>query len=100
RVKRIKWHCRTSFFLLLISFAHGIMLPFSPHAAAQRGLAPGTSAFIVLGILGYIGWQQVPLKKKLGAKRWRMIHLILTILVVIIVIAHAVMDGTDFAWLR
>lgn len=100
KAKRTKWHCRISLLLLLISFIHGILMPFSPHAATLRGLVPGTSAFMILGFLGYIGWQQKPLKKRWGNNRWCRIHLILTILVVIVVIAHALMDGTDFSWLR
>jgi hypothetical protein len=97
---RVKWHCRVSLILILFSLIHGLMLPFSPHSSSLRGLLPGTLALICFGILGYIGWQQKPLKKRWGIERWRMMHLILTITVVVIVLVHALMDGSDFAWLR
>jgi hypothetical protein len=98
--KRVKWHCRSSQGLLFISLIHGILLPFSPHASTLRGLLPGATALIIMGFLGYIGWKQSTLRKSWGNERWKRIHLILSIMAVVIVIAHAVLDGTDFAWLR
>ncbi len=98
--KRVKWHCRISFVLILLSFVHGIMLPFSPHASTLRGLALGSFAFIVLCALGFNGLYQKSLIHRWSAKNWSRAHLVLTILVVIIVIVHAALDGTDFAWLR
>jgi hypothetical protein len=98
--KRVKWHCRISQGILGISLIHGILLPFSPHASNLRGLLPGTSAFLIMGVLGYVGWKQNVLRPRWGNDRWKRVHLILSILAVIIVIAHAFMDGTDFAWLR
>ncbi|UCG70875.1 MAG: ferric reductase-like transmembrane domain-containing protein [Thermoplasmata archaeon] len=98
--KRVKWHCRVSLILIIFSLIHGVMLPYSPHASSLRGLVPGTLAMICFGILGYIGWQQKPLKKRWGVENWRRLHLILTIAVVVIVLVHAIMDGSDFAWLR
>lgn len=100
KANRTKWHCRISLLLLLTSFIHGLLMPFSPHAAALRGLIPGTIAITILGFLGYIGWQQKQLKQRWGYKSWARMHMILTLLVVIIVIAHALMDGSDFSWLR
>jgi hypothetical protein len=98
--KRTKWHCRVSFVLIILSLFHGILLAFSPHAAVQRGLALGTSAFIVLGLLGFVGWQQKLLTQQWGSKKWRRTHLVLTIIVVIVILVHALADGTDFAWIR
>lgn len=98
--KRIRWHCGISFFLILLSFVHGILLPFSPHALTLRGLAMGSSAFVTLGALGFIGLYQKSLIDHWGVKNWSRVHLLLTILAVIIVIVHAALDGTDFAWLR
>ncbi len=100
KAKRIKWHCRISIMLLLISLFHGILLPFSPHARTLKGLALGTTAFIILTTLGYFGWQQGPFKTKWGIEKWRRVHLALTILSVAIVLIHAVLEGSDFAWLR
>lgn len=98
--KRVKWHCRVSSIMIIFSLIHGIMLPYSPHASSLRGLVPGTLAFTLFGILGYIGWQQKPLKKRWGIETWRRLHLVLTIAVVVIVLVHALLDGSDFAWLR
>ncbi len=98
--KRVKWHCRISQGLLGIALIHGILMPFSPHASNLRGLLPGTSAFLIMGFLGYVGWKQNVLRPKWGNERWKRVHLVLSILAVVVVIAHAFMDGTDFAWLR
>lgn len=100
RANRCKWHCRVSLVLLFIALFHGLLLPFSPYARTLTGLALGTPAFLILGALGYIGWQQKILMKQWGMEKWRKLHLVLTIAVVIIVIIHAVLDGSDFAWLR
>ncbi len=100
RANRCKWHCRVSLLLLLIAIIHGMLMPFSPHASSLRGLLPGIPALAILGFLGYIGWQQKPLKKRWGNERWKMVHLLLTIMVVVIVVVHAVLDGSDFSWLR
>jgi hypothetical protein len=98
--KRVKWHCRISLLLLLLSGLHGILLPIGPHASSLRGLYLGVPSFVIMGILGYIGWQQQKLKMRWGNEKWRRIHLILTIMVLIFVALHAFLDGTDFAWLR
>lgn len=98
--RRVKWHCGISFVLILLAFLHGILLPFSPHASTLRGLALGSSAFIVLGLLGFVGLYQKPMIARWGAKNWSRLHLMLTILTIIVVIIHAALDGTDFAWLR
>ncbi|UCE35982.1 MAG: ferric reductase-like transmembrane domain-containing protein [Thermoplasmata archaeon] len=100
RASRIKWHCRVSLVLIFLSLLHGIMLPFSPHARSLKGLALGTTAFLALTALGYLGWQQKPLKKRLGMDTWSRLHLILTIAAVAIVVIHALLEGSDFAWLR
>jgi hypothetical protein len=76
------------------------MLPFSPYARSLKGLALGIPAFIILTALGYFGWQQKPFKKKWGYERWQKLHLVLTIMAVAIVAIHAILEGTDFAWLR
>lgn len=98
--KRVKWHCRISQILLGISLIHGLLLAVSPHASSARGLLLGTPAFIIMGFLGYIGWQQNTLRPKWGNENWKRIHLIFTLLTVIIVFLHAILDGSDFAWLR
>ena len=98
--KRIKWHCRISFLLIMLSALHGILLPIGPHASSLRGLSLGLPSFVIMGVLGYIGWQQQKLIMRWGNEKWRRIHLILTIMVVILVALHALLDGSDFAWLR
>jgi succinate dehydrogenase hydrophobic anchor subunit len=100
RANRCKWHCRISLLMLITASLHGIMLPFSPHARSLKGLALGTTAFLILTALGYFGWQQGPFRKKWGAQKWSKVHLFLTILAVIIVAIHAILEGSDFAWLR
>jgi hypothetical protein len=97
---RIKWHCRISQILLGISMIHGLLLAVSPHASSGRGLLLGIPAFIIMGFLGYIGWQQNSLRPKWGNEKWKRIHLIFTVLAVVVVILHALLDGSDFAWLR
>jgi uncharacterized membrane protein len=100
KAKRVKWHCRISLMMLVIALLHGIMLPFSPHARTLKGLVLGTSTFLILTALGYFGWQQGPFRKKWGAEKWHKVHLFLTTLAVIIVAIHAILEGSDFAWLR
>jgi hypothetical protein len=100
RAKRIKWHCRISQGLLGISLIHGLLLAVSPHAAILRGIVLGPPAFIIMGFLGYIGWKQNTLRPKWGNEKWKRVHLIFTLLAVAIVILHALLDGSDFAWLR
>jgi uncharacterized membrane protein len=98
--KRVRWHCRVSQALLLLALIHGMLLAVSPHAATLRGLVPGTFAFVIMGFLGYIGWKQNTLRPRWGNENWKRVHLIFTILAVVIITIHAVLDGSDFAWLR
>jgi hypothetical protein len=98
--QRVKLHCRSSQGLLFLSLIHGLLLPLSPHASTLRGLVLGVPLFIIMGLLGYIGWKQNVLRKQWGNEKWKRVHLILSILAVAIVISHAVLDGTEFAWLR
>jgi hypothetical protein len=98
--RRVTMHCSVSFVLLLISGFHGILLSQSPHLSNLTGLALGVPSFLIMGVLGYVGWQRKSLTKRWGSEKWRKIHLWLTILVVIIVALHAILDGSDFAWLR
>jgi hypothetical protein len=96
---RVKLHCRISQGLLGIALIHGLLLPLSPHATSARGLLLGVPAFLIMGFLGYIGWQQNTLRPKWGNEKWKKVHLIFTVLAVVIVILHAMLDGSDFAWL-
>jgi hypothetical protein len=53
-----------------------------------------------MGFLGYIGWQQKTLIERWDYDKWQKLHLWLTILAVVLVTLHAILDGSDFAWLR
>ena len=98
--KRVEWHCRISQILIGLAAIHGLLLPLGPHASSLRGVLLGVPSFLLMGVLGYIGWQQYKLIKRWGNEKWRKIHLILTIIVVILVALHALLDGSDFTWLR
>ncbi|UCF08948.1 MAG: hypothetical protein JSW28_04475 [Thermoplasmata archaeon] len=100
RKNRVKWHCRFSFVLLVLSALHGTFLPFSPYASSLRGLALGLPSLLILGTLGYAGWQQQQFKQRWGLDKWRRIHLMLSVVAVIMVVLHGALDGSDFAWLR
>ncbi|MEM2900695.1 MAG: hypothetical protein QXT63_07870, partial [Thermoplasmata archaeon] len=57
-------------------------------------------ALVSFSLLGITGTFQVSICKKIGHSTWRTIHFWLTVLSTIIVIQHALANGTSFAFLR
>lgn len=100
--KRVVLHCQVSYLIVAISIFHLSVLIAGPWGSnlKDKGLILG---FISLGLfigLGIHGVLQRKFIKRFRAKKWRWIHRFLTIGVIVMLLIHAIMIGTEFSFLR
>ncbi len=97
---RVRVHCFLSYLMVALAIYHAIVLLAGVWAGTTRGLASGLTATVAIFFLGLTGSFHTQLLDRLGRDRWRALHLFLTVLVIAVVIEHAVLNGTDLAFLR
>ncbi len=97
---RVSVHCFVSLLIVGLSIFHALMLMLGWYLGRTTGLTSGLIAFTAFTCLGVTGTFQVAICKKIGHSSWRSIHFWLTMLSTIIVIQHAVTNGTSLAFLR
>jgi DMSO/TMAO reductase YedYZ heme-binding membrane subunit len=59
----------------------------------------GIFAFIVIGFITIMGFSNKNTIPRIGRTRWKQIHLVLSIVVLLIVLYHSLKFGGDFAFL-
>ena len=97
---RVSIHCFISIMIVGLSIFHALLLMLGWYLGRTTGLLSGIIALISFSLLGITGTFQVSICKKIGHSTWRTIHFWLTLLSTIIVIQHALVNGTSFAFLR
>jgi hypothetical protein len=97
---RIKIHCTVSKIVVLAALVHLIVLYAGLYSGTYKGLFLGSTSLILMVVLGATGAFKKKIVKKIGERNWRRIHFWTSVTVLVIVIIHAVMEGTDLAFLR
>ena len=106
--KRIALHCYLSGLLLFLSLLHAALLMYGHYSDlaneyifffAEPGnpsLNTGTFGLLIMFVISISGIFQKPLRKKMGNKNWRRLHLWLTVAVLVLVMIHLLWAGTTF----
>ncbi len=97
---RKRAHCWISYIAVLSVAVHVLLLYTGPYSGTTEGLLLGGTALAGMIGIALTGSFSKSLSRKMGDKNWRFIHLGLTILVLIVLSIHAVLEGTEFAFLR
>jgi hypothetical protein len=98
--RRIIFHCGISFGIIVVALIHGTALYLGPYAGTHKGLFSGTVLIVGLCAIGATGVYQKRITRNLGYRKWRQLHFWLAVIIFIIGCAHAVILGTDLAFLR
>lgn len=116
--KRLLLHCYVSYGIVGLSLIHLVILraggkyssafKYEIFMTGSKGLYYNLGhvalyAMIGLGLTGIFQKRMMTFFKKhdyIPYATWRLIHLLLTVIALILVIVHLVMIGTDFSWIR
>jgi PKD repeat protein len=88
------------FAVFLIGVYHCAVLYIGPYAGSTKGLFSGTLSSALMLFVGVSCILRKPMMRHIGHSNWRKFHLGLVIITFIISLAHAVLVGTTFAFLR
>jgi hypothetical protein len=102
KARRARVHCAVSWFILGLSVYHGLILLLGPYSTLTLGtyVILGYASAAVMGVASVNGLINKWMSKKLGYKGWLWIHRIGTIVAITLVVIHAIMMGTDTAFIR
>ncbi len=97
---RRRVHCIVSFIAVLSAAVHVLLLYTGLYAGTTDGLLLGGAALAGMMGISLTDVFYVPLSKKIGGKGWRRANLWMTIFVLVVICVHAIIEGTEFAFLR
>jgi hypothetical protein len=99
---RLRVHCTLAWFIVGLSVYHGLMLVFGPYAKHiwQTPVVLGYISAAVMATAGITGLARARMSKKVGYKAWKWTHRIALISATVLVIVHALLMGTDLAFIR
>ncbi len=98
--RRVLWHNAASYGLLIVALLHMGAFLFEPTREWTKGLLFGGLALASLMGLAFTGTLQKSMVKRYGFSAWRFVHLSLAILMVLFVLLHLTVDGTDLQFIR
>lgn len=97
---RVKIHCNVSKLVILSAIVHLIVLYTGYYSGTGKGLVLGGIMLVLMIVLGATGAFKSKMAERIGEKNWSRIHFWISIIVLVIIIIHAVKEGTDLAFLR
>lgn len=101
RVKKARqWHCVISFGALLSVIVHIATLYSGVYSGTWRGIYLGGAALLLMTIVSLTGIFRDSLVRSIGDRNWRRVHFWSSIAIILLFMIHAVLQGTDLAFLR
>ena len=97
---RRKFHCTVSFLTVKLAIVHLLVLYLGYYSGTYKGLILGGISLLLMVCLGLTGIFRDRLQNMIGERNWRRLHLWLSILITVLLVIHAVKEGTDLAFLR
>jgi hypothetical protein len=97
---RVLWHNALSFVILGLSIIHLVLFLIEPVFSWSVGFVwggLGTASLIGLGITG--GFQR-KIAREIGYAKWRLLHIAMAVAFVAATMAHVIVDGAHFDFLR
>lgn len=99
---RIRVHCFLSLSAVIVACYHCIVYLISGYASVwyetNMLIAYATTIFMVLSTI--TGFIRKTIIKKMKYAHWKKIHLLFSILALLSLVAHIILLGSDFEWLR
>jgi cytochrome b561 len=89
-------HCFLSFTIVIFTIIHATLLLNGVYNWGDEPTIYGALALSILGTLTIMGFSNKWSITKINKKKWKSIHLVLSILVVIIVMVHSIIFGYHF----
>ncbi len=97
---RVLWHNALSFALLAISLIHLVLFLYEPVYDWSVGFVWGGLGTLALVGLGITGGFQRRFARSMGYANWRLLHIAMAVGFVASVLAHVLIDGAHFDFLR
>jgi len=97
---RVLWHNALSFALLAISTLHLALFLYEAVYDWSVGFVWGGLALLALMGLGITGGLQQRMARSIGYAKWRLLHVALATTFVTATLAHVLVDGAHFDFLR
>jgi hypothetical protein len=97
---RVLWHNALSFFILGISIIHLVLFLIEPVFSWSVGFVWGGTATLALVGLGITGAFQRKIAREIGYAKWRLLHIGMAVTFVAGTLAHVIVDGAHFDFLR
>jgi hypothetical protein len=98
--KRVLWHSAAGFLIIVVATVHFLVALLDTSDDISKGLLWGGVAWVLLVSLGFSGYYQVRIIKRWNYRVWRHLHLWSAVGVLLFLIVHTVLDGSDFAFLH
>jgi hypothetical protein len=89
-------HCWISIIIILFGIIHASLLISGPYSWNSSPSIYGTTAIIIFGTMAFTSFYRNPIISKIGNKKWKRLHLILSIIAVLIILYHAFTFGGHF----
>lgn len=100
--RRVRLHCAISWFLLFLSSYHGIVLLIGPYSSLMlaTNMMMGYVSTIAMGIVSVNGLVEKWMTKVTSHTTWLWMHRFFIIVGIALGLAHGILMGTDFAFIR
>ena len=98
--RRQRVHCWSSYAMVATFVVHWTMLWAGPYGSTLGGIVTGSVLLVSIVLLTLTGARPVLLEGRLPGLTSRELHRYLTYLVIIVLVLHAVLNGSDLAFIR
>jgi hypothetical protein len=95
-----KVHCWISHAMAGTFLVHWTMLWIGPYGSTLGGIGTGSVLLVCIALLTLTGVRPDLLDKRVMGMPWRSLHRYVTYILVVVLVIHAVQNGTDLAFLR
>ncbi len=98
--KRVQWHCVISYAVVIAVIAHFVVLYLGYYSHTYKGLISGGIPLLLMVVIAVTGIKKSLVIRKFGPQFWRRTHLWISLVALILLLVHGVIEGTDLAFLR
>jgi hypothetical protein len=98
--RRERFHCWSSYAMAGTFGVHWAMLWLGPYGSTLGGFATGWVLLVSIALLTLTGVRPSLLDERVLGLPWKKLHRLVTYLLVVVLAIHAVLNGTDLAFLR
>jgi hypothetical protein len=97
---RVQWHCVISYAVVIAVMVHFAVLYLGYYSHTYKGLVSGGIPLLLMVVIALSGIKKTMIIRKWGPDFWRRVHLWLSMIALILLVVHGVVEGTDLAFIR